>query len=302
MPQNIKKAILKTLCYADVFDYPLKEKEIGEWLIGTKNKEQRTKNKIGNIKIIQHKNGYYFLKGREEIVNLRKEREMWSRDKLKIAKKAASFLKLIPTVKLVGVTGALAVENAKENDDIDLFIITSKGLLWTTRLLTTLLTEIKGMRRHPQELNVNNKICLNMFADENHLEIPKKEQDLFSAHEVAQMKLLWDRDDTYQRFLQANNWVRKYLPNSYQELVLKENDKDTSDGGEATTSTPPRWRKQEAPMVEEIAKRFQLWYMRNRRTSEVIKDGIIRFHPQDAREWVMEKYKKRIKYLGGMLY
>jgi len=47
-------------------------------------------------------------------------------------------------------------------------------------------------------------------------------------------------------------------------------------------------------LVETSLKKFQLWYMRNRRTTEVIKNGVIRFHPEDARVWVMEKYKERL--------
>ncbi|MBI4990527.1 hypothetical protein HZB96_00355 [Candidatus Gottesmanbacteria bacterium] len=300
MPAKIETAAVETICYSDIFDYPLTEEEIWKWLIKIKNQKSKIKNTIKNLKLIEKKDNYYFFCGRDKIINLRKERKKYSQQKLKIASKVINIIKIIPSVKLIGITGALAVDNAKKSDDIDLLIISSKDLLWTTRLLITLLIEITGMRRHPGESNVNNKICLNMFVDENYLEIPKKEQDLFSAHEVAQMKLIWDRDDTYYKFLKANDWVRRYLPNAYQKLVMGKSGKDTSDGGEASTSTPPRWRKQEPPMVEELAKRFQLWYMRNRRTKEVIKEGIIRFHPQDAREWVMKEYRRRISNLMSL--
>jgi len=35
--------------------------------------------------------------------------------------------------------------------------------------------------------------------------------------------------------------------------------------------------------------------MRKKRTTEVVSDGIIRFHPQDARNWILKAYKKRLK-------
>ena len=52
-----------------------------------------------------------------------------------------------------------------------------------------------------------------MFLDERHLQIPKKEQDLFSAHEVCQLKVIWEKDGIYQKFLKENQWVRQFLPN-----------------------------------------------------------------------------------------
>lgn len=296
----LQKAALKTLIYSDIFDYPLKVEEIGKWLIGVslpagkagmKNLEFRTQ----NLKNIQEKNGYYFLKGRERIADLRAERKIFSQKKLAIAEKCGNIIRIVPSVKLIGITGALSMNNAKKNDDIDLFIITSKGLLWTTRFIVTLLVEFTGMRRHPNERNVTNRVCLNMFIDEDHLEIPKNEKDLFSAHEVLQMKPLFDKDNTYQKFIRINGWVKRYLPNAYRERTLKERDKDTSDGGEASTSTPPRWRRQKSALriFEIFLKKFQLWYMKNRRTTEVIKNEVIRFHPHDARKWVMKKYKEK---------
>lgn len=284
MLSPLLRAILRTVIYADVFDYPLKLDEIWRGLIGCSNVTKlQCYKEIKKIKAIKVKKEFYFLKGRGNTVGLRQEREKWSEEKLKTAQKIGDLLKLIPSIKLVGITGAVAVGNAKADDDIDLFAVTSAGWLWTTRLLTTLLMEITGERRHPGEESVNNKICLNMFAAEDYLEIPKKEQDLFSSHEVVQMKLLWDRGETYKKFLQVNSWVKKYLPNATESINYK------------VSSIQYENKNRKPNFLENILKQFQLWYMRNRRTTEIIKGGIIRFHPHDARVWVMREYKKRLK-------
>jgi len=298
----ISKAILQTIIYADVFDYPLTLNEIWTRLIKVKSQKSKVKTAIQNLRLIRKGNGYYFLENRDNIVNLRKKKEEWSEEKLKIAQDIGGLLKIIPTVKLVGVTGALAVRNVQKEDDIDLFVITSAGLLWTTRLLATLIVELTGMRRHPKEESVNNKICLNMFVDSDHLQIPKRDQDLFSAHEVVQMKLLWERNETYRKFLIANQWVKKFLPNAYNIRHGLNINQDTDTNSWTNTAVRQYLSIFHFSIVEDTLKRLQLWYMRNRRTSEVIKDGIIRFHPQDARKWVMREYKKRIKHLGVMLY
>lgn len=282
MPSSLARAILRTLIYSDVFAYPLTMGEIQKWLIGPRIMTQELR--IKEIKNIQEKDGYYFLNGQGKIVDLRIEREKFSLEKLKIAQETADLLKLIPFVKFVGITGALSMNNAKEKDDIDLFVVTGGGLLWTTRLLSTLLIEITGSRRHPKDVNVNNKICLNMFVAEDYLEIPKKSQNLFSAHEVLQVKPLFNRGDTYQKFLNANGWVRKYLPNGFKIRNTR------------LISSGQAYKKSNAfSFIETILKKFQLWYMKNRRTTEVIKEGMIRFHPHDAKVWVMKKYREKLR-------
>ncbi len=296
MASNIERAIIKTLIYADIFDYPLTNDEIYKYLIKIKNqpfdfvqgRNEKVKITIKNLKnkkIIYEKDGYYFLQRKKYIVKERKERKVYSERKIEIVCKVASFLKFIPSVKLIGITGALAVNNSKKDDDLDLMIITSSKLLWTTRFLVTLLVELLGVRRHPGGFVTSDKICLNMFLDEEHLSLPIKERDLFSAHEVIQVKPIYDKDKTYEKFLQANLWLRRYLPNA---IVMKD-----------AMKTPQRWQAERSEamtplMVEEIIKRLQLWYMKNRRTTEVIENGIIRFHPQDARIWVMKKYKQKV--------
>lgn len=114
---------------------------------------------------------------------------------------------------MVAVTGNLAMDNAEKNDDIDLLIVTARKRLWLTRLLTNFLVEIVANRRRPNDKEVKDKICLNMFLTEDHLKIPLKEQNLFTAHEVCQLKLLWQRKNSYQKFIQKNLWSQKFLPN-----------------------------------------------------------------------------------------
>lgn len=206
----MKKAILKTLAYADIFDYPLKEEEIEKFLIA----EKPTLN-IGQvlkgITQVSQKDGLFFFKGRGRIVALRKKRQRWSREKIEIAKRVGRWLKFIPSVKMVAITGALAMNNSNEGDDIDLFIVTSVNRLWLSRGLVVTFLRAAGLYRRPGK--IKNKICPNMLLDEGHLGIPKREQDLFSAHEVCQLRPIWDKKGTYQKFIQKNQWVKQYLPN-----------------------------------------------------------------------------------------
>jgi len=214
----VKKAILATLIYADLFDFPLKKKEIWRRLIWRLSRRSRVrparKNFEENLKNFDFENNFYFLPGRQKIVGIRRGREVESVKKLRIAKQVAKILKIIPLIRLVGLSGSVAAGNAKKDDDIDFFIITKAGWLWTTRFLTTFLLSLLRIRRRPGEKSFRDKICLNMFLDESHLDIFSQNQDLFIAHEICQLKSLWQRGNTYQKFLSANLWIKDFLPNA----------------------------------------------------------------------------------------
>ena len=211
---QLQKAILKTLAYGDVFGYPLKKEEICQFLLSDIRYGILDISKaLKRIPQVSQQDAFYFLGGRAKIVALRKKREKWSQNKLQIAQKVAKWLKTNPFIKMVAVTGNLAMNNSDKDDDIDLLIIAGKNRLWLTRFLTVLLVELVANRRRPGDKDVKDKICLNMFLAEDCLQVPKKEQDLFSAHEVCQLKPIWHKDNTYQEFITQNQWYQKFLPN-----------------------------------------------------------------------------------------
>ncbi len=277
MDSKIYNSILKTVLYADIFDYPLKEEEVYQWTKDIKILRYDDIKRANGI--IIHKESFMFLKGREELIAKRIEREVISKKKIQVAKNIINFLKFIPTIKLIGVSGSVAVGNATSNDDIDLFVVTEHKTLWLTRLLTTIATEFFAKRRRPNDMEVTDKICLNMFVDEQFLDIPKERQNLYTAHEVCQLKVLYDRDGTYQKFLAKNQWVRRFLPKAMSNVKCQMSNVK----GE-----------KKLYVIEWFAKHLQLWYMRRHRTTEVISDGYLAFHPKDYTSDVMAAFEKRV--------
>lgn len=274
-----------TVAYADIFSYPLTSDDIYYWFIRTIPKRNIIRRQIKGIQAI---GSYRVLRGRQPIIAIHARRERYAQKKWEFAKKAGWYLRCIPTIQLVGVTGGLAMRNTDLKDDIDLFIITSRGALWTSRMFAVLLMSILGKRRRPGDTDVENKICLNMFMSEESLQLPKQEQDLFSAHEVLQMEPLWSREDTYKKFLTANKWVKKFLPVAWG---IKKHGYNMHPKMTHWWTYGGVWTLR---MIEEPARAVQLWYMRNRRTIEVLTRSTIRFHPQDARTRVKREYEKRL--------
>ncbi len=295
--ETIEVCVLRALIYADIFDFPLTAEELRKKLIVGANQGVRPGRTPGFVltKVmgtlaqlvddgrIESQGRYYFLPGREKIVESRRKREKYCRQKLEIAKKTAAIIKCLPLVKFIGVTGSVAAGNAKKEDDIDLLIIASTGWLWTTRLLVTIIVGVTGIRRRPGEKKVKNKICLNMFVDESNLNAFS--QNLFVAHELIQLKPLIDKDNTYHRFLDANQWVKEYLPNSMVS------------GRSELTVAGRGFFALVRKTIESMMRKFQLWWMRRRRTTETVHPGLIAFHPEDISQEIMVKYHSRIRKL-----
>lgn len=287
---NLSSAILATLAYHDIFDYPLTQEEVHKYLVGKRSNLVKVESVLGGLiikKIIGKSGKYYLLKGRKKIVQLRIKRKGYSKVKTKKAKLFATFLKFIPSAKLVAVSGALAMDNSHRRDDIDLVIVTQKNKLWTTRFLANLL--LLPFKRDPAGQKISDRACLNMFLDESDLSI--KDHNMYTAHEICQMKLIWDRDNTYSKFLRKNSWIKNDLPNWRPNVErLKTNDKRKK---RHETLDISRF----ALVTEKLLRSFQLWYMKNKLTTERISATQLFFHPKNTQEKVLAEYKKRLNKL-----
>ena len=199
---------LLTIFYHDIFEYPLTANELEKWKIGGKFLVTSRQFPVAQ------KGGYYFLKGRGELIKMRQEREKIAKKKTQIASKAAGILKIIPSVRLVGVTGALAMGNTKAESDIDLMIVTSVDTLWLTRLVAYAILGLAGFKiRRAGETNEKDKLCLNMWLDENNLIWSVKDRNMYSAHEFGQLVPLVNKNQTYEHLMHKNRWVKDYWPN-----------------------------------------------------------------------------------------
>jgi hypothetical protein len=299
MAIELRQSILATIAYADIFDYPLTGDEIRLWLILRKSGESdllRTLSGLAGNRINLKR--YYFLSGRRLAAGLRKLRANTSRDKLKQVAGLCFWYRLIPTINLVGITGGLASGNAGKADDIDLIFVVRSGTVWISRLATIFFTEMFARRRRAGDHDVADKICLNMFMTEGALTMPPAEQDLYLAHEVLQMKPVWSRGGIYLKFLTANRWTEKFLPAAYDEkyrvgvtLYNEEKHNLLWEFLKLIAYTSMR-------LLEPPARAIQLAYMKKRRTSEVVTDNLIRFHPQDSRAVVRMEFCKRLRRLN----
>lgn len=195
--------VLKPVIYADIFDYPLTDAEIHQFL-----ECQATPAQVAALleraraerRIMTH-DGYYYLPGRAEILSRRHERKQ-AADKLwPEAIRYGRWIAHLPFVRMVSVTGSLAVDNLQAGaEDIDYFIITAPGRLWLCRTL------IIAIVRYSQRRGV--WLCPNYLVTEARLAF---EANLVNAREIVQMVPLYGTE-AYQAMWRHNPWIQAYLP------------------------------------------------------------------------------------------
>ena len=196
----------------------------------------------------------------------------------------------IPTVKMMAVTGALAMKNATAESDIDLMIITKANTLWLTRFFVYLLLRIKNYDiRKPKQKTQKNKLCLNIWIDETALEWEKKDRNIYTAHEIAQIMPLVNKDRTYKRFLQANKWILDYWPKAISDTtILRYNDIAKKKVRKHIISQYPNII---VSIIEKLAFKMQYLYMKPKITREVVTPHKALFHPRNWGKIVLDRLK-----------
>lgn len=248
-----------SLYYHDIFDFPLTFADLIKWNASENIHTNSQKISVTSL------NGYYFLRGRERLIYKRILSTRISAQKMEIARKASKVLSLVPDIKMVAITGSLAMENSKEESDIDLMLITKKGRLWTSRVLTYLMMRLFNLRtRQFSDKNQKDKLCLNMWMDEGDLTWKPSDRNFYTAHELAQIVPLVNKDQAYEKLLSKNKWILKYWPNAVRISSLKFKNFSSR-----------------VNLLEKLAYKLQYYYMKKKMTREVVTPTRAFFHPQD---------------------
>lgn len=229
----LEKSILATIGYYNVLDYPLTGLEVFRYLISPlhiiaqseigQKSEIEPISKISFLDIlvtlknpvlsnfIEEYNGFYFLKNRKKIVKIRIERQKISDQKWKKAIKIIKWLQIIPYLKMIAVSGSLALDNAKEQSDIDLLIVAKHKRIWTVRFLIIFFLHFFGKRRHGKK--TKNRACLNHYITDNSLEI--KFPSLYNAQTYAHLVVILETEPgIFEKFYRANKWISSFI-NTY---------------------------------------------------------------------------------------
>jgi hypothetical protein len=214
----LEAAVWRTIVYADVFDYPLTPAEIHFYLEGVAAAPAEVENALRHGRLLPqylaYRPPYYMLPGREEISQIRQRREAVSQVLWPAAARYGRLIASLPFVRMVAVTGSLAVNNVDERRgaDIDYLIVTGNGRVWLSRAFIVALVRLAARRGYA--------LCPNYILSENALIFP--DQNLYTAHELLQMTPLYGLD-VYQEIRRLNSWAAQFIPNAANAPLTRPN-------------------------------------------------------------------------------
>jgi len=290
---DIRERIIRTVSYFDLFDRPLARHEVFSFLFGDDVGVDEagvavaidvlaTENKI---KIIDD---FVFLADRDkELLSLWKERQIISARKWKRAKRWAKFFAALPSVCLVGVGNTLSYNNAKDESDIDFFIITKPGTIWRTRAFCAIFPALFNLRPRPGDSR--DKICLSFFVTQNAVRmydiptpVPETGIDVYMHYWTRLMVPLFGDNRLVGEFFNVNRLVPKTVtrPPLFLRLLLL-----------FVGFFPGNFlKKTQFSLFPKILRDGES----KQNGSVVISDDILKFHVSDRRADIYEQWQKRV--------
>lgn len=302
----LELAVIKTLVYADLFEYPLSLEEIYQYLISpsvvSKSRVEKCVNKLTDQAILESNQSsggekskgttLYALAGKDKHFVKRSARKKMSYNKTQIALTISFQISKIPWIEAIYLTGSVSMDNAKRHDDIDLMIITAPGRVWLTRLLVNTMLDFQAKRRKPEHTlhakSHSNKFCLNLWLSLDRLKLNPKHQNLYTAHEVIQAKPIYLKSfQVHDLFLGSNTWVKFFLPHTPLPKL--------SFWTKRSSSLP--FFTNFLDVIEAYSYKIQQLYMYSRKTSERTSPSQAFFHPRNTSELIISQYETRLARL-----
>ena len=298
----LEKAIVSTLSYFDIFNYPLTLMELWKWLYVEDNSLKEISiddvlKRLDNSSVMKErigsKNSFYFLKGRQDIVDVRAKRYGLAERKFHKALRVIKILRFMPFVKMIAVCNTLAYNNSRRQGDIDLFVVTKRRRVWQTRFWIAGFLTLFRLRPKPGK--TQDTICPTFFVDEDSLDFEKLalENDIYFSYWVKQLVPVYD-EGVYNKFINANLWAKKKLPNC---LPISPTSRRFLER--------VGWLKKIFNAVgyflpESLFKKYQLKVMpeglkqmANKDSRVVVKDYMLKFHDNDRRLLFLKRWQIR---------
>jgi glycosyltransferase involved in cell wall biosynthesis len=270
------QAIVDTIAYGALFEYPMTLPEIHRSLMGVPLSRRDVSRLLARHPLIRDRvetvPPYHFLKGRRATIESRLLANRRTRELLARELPVIDLVRRTPFVRMVAFSGATAHGNARDGD-VDLFVVTTPGRTWSVAFLLHALTKVLGRRR---------TICLNYFLAEDRLALD--ERDVFTASQIVALKPIAGRG-TFYRLVRANAWGAEFFPNfwdRFRSLVPSLANEPAIGCLVAEVVLAPV-----APIFERIARLLLGAYLRRRlarvsgTTSVKLETGIIKLHFKD---------------------
>ncbi|MFA4871678.1 MAG: nucleotidyltransferase domain-containing protein [Patescibacteria group bacterium] len=198
-----------------MLEYPLTFFALHEWLdfLTAPIELKKALDHLKREGIIGRKNGFYFLAGRDFLVDKKLRSYCLSPGKFKKAIRVIKFLKVLPWIRGIAVYGSLSLGNTKPESDVDLFIIAEQGRIWSGRFFINSFLKFFNLR--PDKKNSRDKICVSYFVAGDKLNLSSAispDNENFYGYGTAQFIFIYEEDNIGREFFEANRWLKEKFP------------------------------------------------------------------------------------------
>jgi len=272
-------AVLRSVTYASLFEYPLTVEQLHQSLIGVRADQDsittwwRSSGLLQST--IEYRDGLFFPAGRSDLIATRSRREGVSKKLLERDRRILTLLSRLSFVRMVALSGSLAHLNAEGSADLDLFVITAPGRVWVVTVTMLLLSKLLGVRRH---------VCMNYVVSQSALSIER--QDLFSANQIIHLRPLFG-SNVFASFVTANPFVRTFYPNFD---LPKPQAPSPRSSIETILSLGP------AQLAERVCRALYRWHLRRKSASWQSRDDVrlddecLKLHTSSHRAETMRRF------------
>ena len=282
------RAVVRTVAYAALFQAPLTLDRLHRALMDVRLDPLEIEEVLADPWVrerLDTDGGLVRPRGRDEWLPLREERRRHTSSLIARHRRALALVARFPFVRMVGLSGACAHENASD-DDVDVFLVARAGRAWCMYLGLVAASRLMGVRR---------SLCVNYVVDERELRL--SEHDVFTGAELVALRPLAGRE-AYCRFVQQNDWVGRRFPNFVE--------RHAADAAGVPAAGAPRWLERlldlgPAPVFEWLSRRVLGARIRRKARGSaavVLGSGRLKLHLLDHRRQLLDRWDEAQRQAG----
>ncbi len=298
---DLHDILLQTLAFYDVCGHA---PTLPEWLTTVETNQELTPHERATaIQMLVSEGrvicrfGRYAFPDRSALIDEQRTNELWSARKRRIARHVTWWLQHLGGVRFVALCNSAALGHARDDSDLDFFIVVKAGALFQTRLLAALPFKLLGRRPHGE--HERDAICLSYFVTDADLDLQSHmlsgDDPYFRYWFLALLPFyddgvsadLWSANRTItQRHRLSSAWSVSpdlALPESWWCLPVG------------------AWLERVSAFLQQRAFPTAIREMMNRDTRVLVSDRVLKFHVTDARGVYRERYEQNCAQRGIQL-
>ena len=287
-------AIARTVIYSSLFDYPLTVDELHRSLIESDQTAAEILAVYDGSELLQHiveyRDGFFVPIGRGDLIAERRRREARSAPFLRRHERLLRLICALPFTRLVALSGSVAHLNLEATGDLDLFIVTRGGAVWSVTVAVLALARLLRRRR---------SVCANFIIADSHLAL--EQRDLFTANQVIHLRPLVG-NDVWHAMIAANPFVARFYPNGVSRVSKRAVPIDATPRAAAMMKSAAELvLAAPLPIVEATCRRLYAWHLGRRSRSwrspeqVLLRSDYLKLHTQSHRQSVLDRFDAAVE-------